>query len=83
MTDTRILDWTGDAWRVLDGDYWPARVTPPGGGRPSIAPPRRQPPPCRLCGKPCHLVDDDHRPVHKTCLETHQTRTKETEENPT
>ncbi|MEV0146321.1 MULTISPECIES: hypothetical protein [unclassified Nonomuraea] len=30
------------------------------GGRPS---------PCRLCHRPCLLVDDDGRPVHKVCLE--------------
>ncbi|MFI6388701.1 hypothetical protein [Nonomuraea sp. NPDC050540] len=25
--------------------------------------------PCRYCLQPCHLLDDDDRPVHKVCLE--------------
>ncbi|MGV9386076.1 hypothetical protein ACWDRB_60445 [Nonomuraea sp. NPDC003707] len=25
--------------------------------------------PCRFCHRPCFLLDDDRRPVHKVCLE--------------
>lgn len=25
--------------------------------------------PCRLCGKPTHLRDEDRKPAHKTCVE--------------
>lgn len=67
------LDWRRDSWRVLPASTWPQPVRRPD-GRVHILPPKEQPPPCRYCGDPAHLLDDDRRPAHKVCVEHHLTR---------
>lgn len=63
------LDWTKDSWRVIGPECWPRLSKPRPGERAVVLPPEKPPPACAHCGQPCHLMDDDRHPVHKTCAE--------------
>lgn len=74
MTEPTLLDWRGDTWRVLPANYWPRLTRPGHGRRPAVLGPATPPPACRHCGHPAHLLDDDHQPAHKICVEAKEHR---------